>query len=114
MIQLFRPVLPNFPYLFSTFHLEYPRHFLDFAYLMYSISNRKKESFYSKATHVLYTIPISTNIVQRVFFLVLSIVVSFIGFLNGEFITVKIYSSFYFNKSFINVKITSNCEKCVS
>ena len=24
MLELLRPVLPNLPYLFSTFHLEYP------------------------------------------------------------------------------------------
>ena len=44
MLQLLRPVLPNFPYLLSTFHLEYPPYFFDFAFTSLRASGGKLSS----------------------------------------------------------------------
>ena len=56
MLKLLRQGFPNMPCLFSTFHLEYPRYFLDFAY-MYFIVYVTELGFaliatYTKNTHL--------------------------------------------------------------
>ena len=48
MLQLLRPVLPNLPYLFSTFHLEYPSVLSRFCIVTYVLDGTKYDIRYKQ------------------------------------------------------------------